>query len=80
MEIIQTKINMASTLCINLPYSKFLVNTYNEKDSSLLSVNESDKSKHVTLKNRYIEEIIIATIDILLILSGLSNKGGKNRR
>lgn len=78
--IIQTNINIASTLCINLPNTRFLVNTYNEKDSSLCIVNESESSRHVTLNSKYIDEIIIATIDILLNLSGLSRSGGKNSK
>ncbi len=72
--------NSASTLWMNLPYSRFLVKTYNEKDSSLLRVNESDKSKHVTLKNKYTDDIIVATTDNLFSLSGLSSMGGKNNK
>lgn len=78
--IIQTKINNASTLCINLLNTKLLVNTYNEKDSLLCIVKESESSRHATLNNRYIDEIIIATTDILLNLSGLSRSGGKNNK
>ncbi len=80
MAITQTNINIASTLWINRPYSKFLVNTYSENDSSLFSVNESDSSRQVTLKNKYTEDIIIATIDIRFIFSGLSSSGGRNSK
>lgn len=80
IEIIQTNINIASTLCINLPYSKFRVSTYKEKDSSLCIVNESDSKRHVTLKNKYKADIITATIDILFSFSGLSSNGGKNNK
>ena len=50
--IIHINIKIASTLCINLPYSRFLVKTYKEKDSSLCIVNDKDSNKHVTLKNK----------------------------
>ena len=78
--IIQTNINIASTLWINLPNTRFLVKTYNEKDSSLCIVNERESNKHVTLNSKYTDEMIIAAIDILLNLSGLSRSGGKNSK
>ena len=78
--IIQTNINIASTLCINLPNTKFRVRTYSENDSLLCIVNESDKSRHVTLNNRYSDEISIAKTDILLNFSGLSRSGGRKSK
>lgn len=66
IEIIHKNINIASTLWINLPKDKLLVNKYKEKVSSLLNVGESDNSMQVTLKNRYNPDNIIDIIDIFL--------------
>ena len=48
----QIKIKIASTLWINLPYSKFLVSEYSESGSPLLKVKERDNNIQVTLKNK----------------------------
>ena len=43
-------------------------------------MKDSDNKRQVTLKNKYMEDSVIAIIDILFCLSGLSNNGGKNNK
>ena len=74
---IQIKIKIASTLWKNLPNSIIRVNKYMESNSSVNGIKGKTINKQITVKNKYIAEIITEVTAIFLKSSGFFSIGSK---